>query len=436
MISNRRKDRLSCTFCGREGHDESRCWDKHGRASVKTSRHRSHRHQPRGVLSAIKDLEVEASDSELVCLVASQALSARVQHPPSTISWVIDSAATSHMTYGRSIFHSYSKVEPFSVEMGDLSTAQAIGYGDVELNVLIYGRSEPRLLKNVLHVPSFKYSLISVRALAKRGSVSMFDEKRCQMSKEGRTMATGSLKNDLYVLDTAEPNEKACFSLLQLWHERMAHVNAPGILSMLRNKALTGLDPKIHEQNINVCEGCVLGKMTRSVIPKQSTSRSKRLLELVHTDIAEFPVRSKGGAKYFETFIDDFSRYVTCFALQTKSECFSKFIAFKCRSENELNTKILKIRSDGGGEYWSNEFCNFLKAEGMHHESSCSYTPHQNGVPERMNRTLKDLIREMLTHRSVPNIFWAEALQTASYIRNRVTNSWVRAHITPFELWT
>ncbi len=74
----------------------------------------------------------------------------------------------------------------------------------------------------------------------------------------------------------------------------------------------------------------------------------------------------------------------------------------------------------GGGEYLSNEFKNFLVDKGIHHQRTCSYTPQQNGVAERMNRTLKDLVRAMLKHMNIANEFWAEALSTAAYIRNRV----------------
>ncbi len=85
--------------------------------------------------------------------------------------------------------------------------------------------------------------------------------------------------------------------------------------------------------------------------------------------------------------------------------------------------------------YLSNEFKDFMNRNGIHHQQTCAYTPQQNGVAERMNRTLKDLIRAMLPHKNVPNALWADELCTAAYIRNRVTSRSLPKNKTPFHLW-
>eukprot|EP00171_Calliarthron_tuberculosum_P005108 IDg5108t1 len=112
------------------------------------------------------------------------------------------------------------------------------------------------------------------------------------------------------------------------------------------------------------CESCIMGKMPRVPIPKVSTTRARDLLELVHSDVAgPLPVTSRGGA----------------------------------RAPSRENIKAL--RSDGGGEYTSTEFKDYLDKNGIAQQFTVAYTPQQNGVAERMNRTLKDLTRSMLVQK-------------------------------------
>lgn len=95
------------------------------------------------------------------------------------------------------------------------------------------------------------------------------------------------------------------------------------------------------------------------------------------------------------------------------------------------NIKVL--RTDNGGEYTSKEFENYLKKEGIKHEYTVPKTPEQNGVAERMNRTLVEMVRSMLSDSKLPKKFWAEALSTASYIRNRSPTNAVEG-MTPYEV--
>lgn len=204
---------------------------------------------------------------------------------------------------------------------------------------------------------------------------------------------------------------------------------------MARKGTVNGLDVSPKNIEKRLCERCATRKMARVPIPKPSTSRSENLIELVHTDISEFPTRSKGGSKYFVTFIDDKSRFSTVYTMKSNSECFTYFQRFKKKVETEIGKKIRKMRSDGGGEYLSTEFTNFFSEHGIHHQQSCAYTPQQNGVAERMNRTLKDLGRAMIHHKGIDFEFWADDLVTVAYIRNRVTSRGIPPNTNPYELW-
>ena len=96
--------------------------------------------------------------------------------------------------------------------------------------------------------------------------------------------------------------------------------------------------------------------------------------------------------------------------------------------------KIKTLRSDNGGEYTSKEFEDYLKKNGIRHERTVPKTPEQNGVAERMNRTLVETVRAMLSDSKLPKKFWAEALSTASYVRNWSPTTAVKA-MTPYEVW-
>jgi transposase InsO family protein len=90
------------------------------------------------------------------------------------------------------------------------------------------------------------------------------------------------------------------------------------------------------------------------------------------------------------------------------------------RAENEFGLRIKKIRSDNGTEFKNSQIEGFLEDEGIKHEFSSPYTPQQNGVVKRKNRTLLDMARTMLDEYKTPDRFWAEAINTACYSINRL----------------
>ena len=205
------------------------------------------------------------------------------------------------------------------------------------------------------------------------------------------------------------------------------------------------------------CEGRVLGKSHRTAIPKVSNSRASKLLELVHSDVCgPIETESIGGARYFVSFIDDYSKWTVVYFMRRKSEVLECFKLFRALAEKHTSSVIGKLhvqefhgidedltnelalkalRSDNGGEYLSTNFKDFLSQNGIHHQLTVAYTPQQNGVAECMNRTLLDLVRSMLHEKSLPKKFWAEALATAVYVRNRVTSRSLPSNITPYHIW-
>ena len=168
------------------------------------------------------------------------------------------------------------------------------------------------------------------------------------------------------------------------------------------------------------CESCILAKQHRESFPVGGSYRARTPLKIVHTDVCgPMQTPSLGGSIYFLTFIDDFSRKTWIYFLKQKSEAFEKFKEFKTLVEKQSGLYIKVLRSDRGGEFSSNEFLDFCRCHGIKKQFTTRYTPQQNGVAERKNRTLMEMERSMLKAKNLSNDFWAEAVACAAYILNK-----------------
>jgi len=223
------------------------------------------------------------NDSDYVCLM-SKINDSGLKSLDSS-SWIIDSGCSKHLTFDRSLFVSYTEVNEGVVEMGTKAKAEIKGCGDVILNVNTGAGVVPCKFENVLHVPSFEYSLLSVSTMTKNGMKVTFESDKCEISKKSKILANAILQHSLYFL-RGEPcgpsNESAHIASLQRWHERLAHVNHQGVSNMVSKSIVHGIKVAPGSSK-DICEGCISGKAHRSVIPKVRTSeRASGLLDLVH----------------------------------------------------------------------------------------------------------------------------------------------------------
>ncbi|KAL0386675.1 UNVERIFIED_CONTAM: Copia protein [Sesamum latifolium] len=168
--------------------------------------------------------------------------------------------------------------------------------------------------------------------------------------------------------------------------------------------------------------------------PFGKAKRATHPLELVHSNICgPMNVRARHGAFYFLTFIDDYSRYGSVYLLSHRSEaldCFKRFLA-EVENQREVNLKV--FRTDRGREYLSEQFKQICEDKGIIRQLTIPYTPQQNGVAERRNRTLLEMARSMMAQANLPISFWGDAILTAAYILNRVPSKSIPT--TPYELW-
>ena len=193
------------------------------------------------------------------------------------------------------------------------------------------------------------------------------------------------------------------------------------------------LIPGLKSVNLSFCKHCVTSKQHRLTFGR-STARSKHILELIHSDVWESPEMSLGGAKYLVSFIDDYSRRLWVYPIKKKSDVFAMFKDFKAKLELESGKKIKCLRTDNGGEYVDGDFLTFCKQAGIQRQFTVAYTPQQNGVAERMNRTLLERARAMLQTAGLAKSFWAEAVKTACYVINRSPSTAIGLK-TPMEMW-
>ena len=193
--------------------------------------------------------------------------------------------------------------------------------------------------------------------------------------------------------------------------------------------------------DFDTCLGCIKGKQTNK--SSKGAKRSDTQLKIIHTDICgPFTTQCLNGQRYFITFIDDFTRYMYLYLLNDKSEALDAFKVYKAEVEKQSGLSIKIVRSDRGGEYYGRftdqgqrpgPFAKFLEENGIVAQYTTPGTPQQNGVAERRNRTLMDMVRSMTSVSNLPPNMWSEALKTAVYILNRVPSKSVPK--TPFELW-
>ena len=198
-----------------------------------------------------------------------------------------------------------------------------------------------------------------------------------------------------------------------LWHQRLAHVN-DAVLQKIVSSDVAGFTLQKVEPR-SFCEGCVQGKATRHNPKSLGGIRSSRKLEKVHSDVCG-PIQtlSNSGKRYMVTFVDDFTRSYAVYFMAHKSDTLEMFKEFHAKVTGESGERIGILKTDGGGEYKSREFAQYLIKHQIEHEVTVPDSPEMNGLAERMNRTILEKAKCMCVHGGLPYSLWAEAANTAT----------------------
>lgn len=335
--------------------------------------------------------------------------------------WYIDSGASSHMTPHAQLLSNIQPSKVGEIRSANNAKLKVSGAGETVLNIC--KNNIP--VSNILHVPGLSANLLSVSHIASNGNSVLFDADGCTISnKKNEIVAKCKSENGVYKFCTS--SDGACMIARRketaiTWHRRLGHIGFQRMQQM-RN-AVDGIEFDDNDDEIKQCITCARGKQAR--IPfEPSQSKSRGVLELIHTDLmGPMETNSMGGAKYVLTFVDDFSKKLFVYFLKAKSETFSKFKMFKNLVENQTERKIKTLRSDNGTEYRSKEFEKFCEENGIRHQYTTPYTPQQNGVAERINRTIVERAKCLLFDANLPKYFWAEATNMAVYLMNRTISA-------------
>ena len=199
--------------------------------------------------------------------------------------------------------------------------------------------------------------------------------------------------------------------------------------------AMQGLLKGAKTCKLDFCEQYVMGKQTRV---KFSTKihNTEGILNYIHIDVwGPTKTASLGGKHYFVTFVDDFSRRAWVYTMKSKDEVFETFLVWKKMVENQSGRKIKVLRSDNGTEYRNDQFSYFYKKEGISRHFTIRDTPQKNGVAERMNQTLLEKVRCMLSNAGLGKQLWAEAVMYASHLINRLPSAALNGK-TLLEVWS
>ena len=362
-------------------------------------------------------------------------------------SWYIDSGCTQHMTNDKTkLFRIRSTntkvVGPISKESKEVSQE-----GDCRVRCV--GEDEEILdvrLEKVLFVQDIRRNLISVKNLCQKGAKVEFEGESVRVTLNDRVIMRGNRdETGLFAVkeetttnhneetqdESVEENDEVDddegrvedievnnVNILQQWHERLGHLSYHQIIKLNETNKLEGLTKEELKKKID-CDSCEKGKKTTKKFKKINEIRTKERGEIIHSDICG-PITPStiGGNRYFISFIDDFTRKSWIFIIKSKDQALNKFKELNKLFINQYNINIKSLVSDGGGEYLSNEFKEYLEEEGIIHRITPPYTPERNGVAERYNRTIIEKVRSMLAAKKVDKSFWGEAANTANQLRN------------------
>ncbi|CAL2250163.1 unnamed protein product [Prunus armeniaca] len=353
---------------------------------------------------------------------------------PST--WIFDSGATHHMTSDLSLFTSLSSLSTsISVLTANGTSMSLAGIGSITTSSIC--------LSDVYYIPQLTLNLISISQLCASGYVVQFSSTSCyvQDPHSKKLIGAGRREGGLYVLEKLQilalvvsSIDLSSFCLspkssnFYLWHSRLGHVSG----SRLKYLVSTGALGNFNCHDISDCSGCKLAKFS-SLPFTRSSSISLAPFDLIHSDVwGQAPISSKGGARYYVSFIDDYSRYCWIYLMKRRSDFFTIFQNFHALVHTQFSTVIKCFRCDLGGEYTSHAFTDLLASDGTIHQFSCTATPEQNGVAERKHRHIVETARSMLLSADVPKVFWGEAVLTANHVINRIPTS-LTSSISPFE---
>ena len=256
------------------------------------------------------------------------------------------------------------------------------------------------MFKGVLHLPDLSESLLSTMKMGDMGITTILAPKHADLiDASGKLITQATQERNLYRLrvEVIRP-EHACIAQSQaiskaslaLWHRRLGHISEDTVQRMVGSNIAEGMI--VDSDGMGVCSACQKGKQTQNPIPHTTHDQSSEILGRVFSDLCgPMETPSIEGYRYFVMFTDDYSWYTHIGLCKSKDDTLGIFKAWYAHAEKETGKSLKVLCTDGGGEYLSQAFSDFLASCGVKREITNAYTPQENGVSECTNRTINNL---------------------------------------------
>ncbi|KAI5317587.1 hypothetical protein L3X38_037294 [Prunus dulcis] len=385
---------IACQICGKRGHGALDCF------------HRSNYvYQGQAPPSTISAMEAHSS---YVPPHGYAPMPTPSRQEMADHVWIADSGASHHMVADVSTLHDVTPCEfTDQVTVGNGEGLNITNIGTTALSCASTSLKMP----SVFHVPKLSANLLFVNQLCRDNHcIISFDSTGfCIQDKTTKAiLLKGSSRNGLYPIPCKVQSAQFLFSSptaylgqhvgSTTWHQRLGHPINEVVKLMLKESNMVVSE----DAQFNLCSSCLQGKMHR--LPFSSSHVKTEIpFSKIHSDVwGPSHFKSIHSFRYFVLFLDECTGFVWIYPLFNKSEVFSKFLKFFALVQTQFNAKIQHFQSDGGGEYISKPFTDFLANHGMLHQFTCPYTPQQNGMAERKNRHVVETALTLLTAANMP----------------------------------
>ncbi|GJV08176.1 retrovirus-related pol polyprotein from transposon TNT 1-94 [Tanacetum coccineum] len=325
--------------------------------------------------------------------------------------WIKDSGCSKHMTGNQKLFSTYKAYNGGNVIFGSNLRGNIIGKDTISNDFL--------KIDNVEDDDNLGFNLLSIGQICDNKCKVTFSKHDSEITKNGKVIGKVIRKKGLYVMKLGnKPKDQICLATIDenstLWHRRLGHANMR-LIQLLTSKELVRNLPKLKFDQ-HFCDACKIRKQAHASHKAKNIVSMTRCLELLHMDLF-------GPSAYTWT------RF-----LKNKTKAFDQFEIFSKKIQNQLGCTIVSIRTDHGREFDNEvQFGEFCNANGITHNFSAPRTPQSNGVVERKNKTLQEMSRTMLNEQSLPQKFWCNAVDTSTYILNRILIRTILGK-TPYEI--
>ena len=425
------KQGLHCGFCDiRDSHKEEDCWKKFPEKHPKKKQKNEENSTENKAYSSVTSMTSKAHSFGIT---------------GTQDSWIIDSGASQHLTGVFDALYEYKAYKTVSSTEGISGQIDILGEGKRDLFCIGTDQKIRKItLSKVQYAPKATVNLLSIHQLQLMqvefrfpmgiGRVIGLDlsDPHSPIGVFQGTMVAGAYRLHLDGVSIREQSFLSIRDQVILWHSRTGHLNYQDLSTLYQSA--DGVPKLRFLRNLPVCAPCTTGKMYREKSCKPMPL-AKEKLGKVHADLCIMPTTSFGGATCFACITDDSTRYKWVLFLKSKGHFAFKFKGVANKIEKQSGHKIQCILTDGGGELTSQSFEGWLEQEGVSHEVTPAHSSEMNPIAERANRTLVETARTMLHEADLPKGWWAEAISTAVYLRNRFPTARLK-NLSPYEAWT